>query len=394
MKRDILYVDDELDNLVVFEATFDASFNVYTANSAAKALELLERRSFPVTVADQRMPGMTGAELFEVMRRKYPHTKRVMLTGYADSKAMLDAINQGQVYYFLKKPWERHDVFSALSRAIEAYDLSVMNSALTERLVAVDRCAALGRSAARIAHEMGNQLCMLPLLELIEERYADHDDLMQTAALARQTHDRLTELVNEVKAFVRYEQTGIELKPVALADVLNELVGFLRYDRTLPTERLALRIRCEASVRGHAVKLQQVLINLIKNAAHAIRGHADGQIALELDVHRAEAVMTVRDNGCGMTPEIAARIWEPFFTTKGEEGNGLGLDIVKDIVEAHAGHIGCETAIGKGATFTIRLPLHRVQDEPQARAPIASRPLPQVLEAAAYGDFSLLATGR
>ncbi|MGH7140345.1 MAG: response regulator, partial [Pirellulales bacterium] len=83
MKRDILYVDDELDNLVVFEATFDSSFRVYTANSAAKALELLERQLFPVVVADQRMPGMTGAELFEVMRRKYPHTKRVMLTGYA-----------------------------------------------------------------------------------------------------------------------------------------------------------------------------------------------------------------------------------------------------------------------------------------------------------------------
>src|SRR5690348_388080 len=158
MKRDILYVDDELDNLIVFEATFESTYNVQTANSAAKALDLLQRQSFPVVVSDQRMPGMTGAELFEVMRRKYPHTKRVMLTGYADSKAMLDAINQGQVYYFLKKPWERHDVFSVLARAIEAYDLAVANMALTDRLVAIDRCAALGRSAARIAHEMGNQL--------------------------------------------------------------------------------------------------------------------------------------------------------------------------------------------------------------------------------------------
>src|SRR5215469_16353258 len=137
MKRDILYVDDEPDNLIVFEATFESTFNVRTAGSGAKALDLLQRQAFPVVIADQRMPGMTGAELFEIMRRKYPHTKRV---------------------------------------------------ALTDRLVAIDRCAALGRSAARIAHEMGNQLSMLPLLELIEERYGQHEDLIETAAMARTTY--------------------------------------------------------------------------------------------------------------------------------------------------------------------------------------------------------------
>ncbi|HVA49479.1 MAG TPA: hybrid sensor histidine kinase/response regulator [Pirellulales bacterium] len=357
MKRDILYVDDEVDNLVVFEATFESTYNVHTASSAAKALDLLGRQSFPVIVADQRMPGMTGAELFEILRRQHPLSKRVMLTGYADSKAMLDAINQGQVYYFLKKPWERHDILSVLSRAIEAYDLSVANMALTERLVAIDRCAALGRSAARIAHEMGNQLCMLPLLELIEERYAEHDELVQTAALARQTYDRLVQLVDEVKSFVRFEQTGIELQPLSLAGVLHELLAFLRYDNTLPHSRLSLRIHAEPSVKGHAVKLQQVLVNLLKNAAYAIRERADGQIVLQLDANRSDAVITVRDNGCGMAPDVAERIWEPFFTTKGDEGNGLGLDIVKGIIEAHGGRIACETAVGRGTTFTVRLPL-------------------------------------
>ena len=369
MKRDILYVDDELDNLIVFEATFESTYNVHTANSAAKALDLLGRQSFPVVVADQRMPGMTGAELFEVMRRKYPHTRRVMLTGYADSKAMLDAINQGQVYYFLKKPWERHDVFSVLARAIEAYDLAVVNMALTDRLVAIDRCAALGRSAARIAHEMGNQLSMLPLLELIEEQYAEHDDLMQTAAMARQTYDRLVQLVEEVKAFVRCEQSTIELQPLALAELMHELMAFLRYDNTLPHGKISLRVNVEPSIKGHAVKLQQVLINLVKNAAHAIRDRDQGQIMLELGVKQSNAVITVRDNGCGMTPDVAERIWEPFFTTKGDEGNGLGLDIVKGIVEAHGGQIHCQTTAGVGTTFTLQFPL--LQSQAAAASAIA-----------------------
>lgn len=357
MKRDILYVDDETDNLVVFEASFEGSFRVFTADSAVKAMELFEQRTFPVVVADQRMPGMTGSELFEIMRRKCPHTRRVMLTGYADPNAMLEAINQGQVYYFIKKPWERHVVFSVLTRAIEAYDLSLANTSLTDRLVVADRCAALGRSAARVAHEMGNRLCMLPLLELIEDRYADQEELVQAAALARQGYERLAELVNEVKAFVRFEQGGQEMRPISLADLTRELAEFLRYDNTLPFDRFSLRVQSDASVTGNRVKLQQVLINLLKNAAYAIRGKTDGRIALIVDRDDGGAIVRVEDNGCGMTREVAERIWEPFFTTKGDDGNGLGLDIVKEIVESHGGRIDCQTAPGKGAAFAIRLPV-------------------------------------
>jgi signal transduction histidine kinase len=357
MKRDILYVDDEMDNLIVFEATFEDNFNVVTANSGQQALETLERQSFPVVVADQRMPFMTGAELFEQMRFRYPHTKRVMLTGYADSHAMLDAINQGQVYYFIKKPWDRDLVFSILVRAIESYDLSLSNMALTDRLVANDRCATLGRSAARIAHEMGNQLCMLPLLELIEEKYRDHEDLIKMASIARTTHDRLLELVNEVKSFVRFNHEDQVRQPLQLSDLVHELVEFLRFDRTLPMDCLSVQLVADATVRGNKVNLQQVLVNLLKNAAHAIRDRFDGHIELIVSSKDSHAELIVADNGHGMTAEVQQRIWETFFTTKGTEGTGLGLDIVKSIVEAHSGRITCHSAPNAGAKFTITLPL-------------------------------------
>jgi nitrogen-specific signal transduction histidine kinase len=356
MKRDILYVDDEAENLIVFEASFDEYFNVVTADSAQQALALLERQAFPVVVADQRMPRMSGAELFEAMRHKYPHTKRVMLTGYADSKAMLDAINQGQVFYFIKKPWEHDQVFSTLIRAIEAYDMSISNMVLQDRLVAADRCATLGRSAAQLAHEMGNQLCMLPLLELIEDRYGDQEDLVRMAGFARTTHERLVQIINEVKAFVRFEREEVVMQRLELSEVVHELVEFLRYERSLPLERFEVRVDCLASVNAHRVKLQQVLLNLLKNAAHAIRGRDDGRISLVVSSDNNNAIITVTDNGYGMSPEVARRIWEPFFTTKGEEGTGVGLDVARSIVEAHGGSIDCETAPGAGARFTIRLP--------------------------------------
>ena len=369
MNRSILYVDDELDNLLVFEATLEEHFDVWTASSGQRALELMEQQPFPVVVADQRMPGMTGAELFEILRRKHPHTKRIMLTGYAEPSAMIDAINQGQVYYFIKKPWEREVLFSTLVRALESYELSMSNMTLTDRLVASDRCATLGRSAAQVAHEMGNQLCILPLLELIENRYSQHQDLMQTAHYARQMYDKMVSLINEIKSFVRFEQEEISRQTVSLSEAIHELMGFLRYDNTLPLDRLNVDVKSDAIVCASKVKLQQVIVNLLKNAAHAIRGRQDGTITLALESQATSAIIAVKDNGCGMTAETAQRIWEPFFTTKGEEGTGLGLDIAKLIVEHHGGSIACESAPQQGATFRIRLPL-----APQARTPADACP--------------------
>jgi signal transduction histidine kinase len=356
MKRDILYVDDEMENLVVFQATFEDYFNVVTASSGQAALELLEHHVFPVVIADQRMPKMSGAELFEMMRRKYPHTKRVMLTGYADSKAMLSAINQGQVFYFIKKPWEQDEVFSIILRAIEAYDMSLSNLALQDRLVASDRCAMLGRSAARLAHEMGNQLCMLPLLELIEDEYSDKEDLVQMAAFARSTYERLVQIVDEVKAFVRFEHQQVITQPVALAEVVQELIEFLRFDRTLDIEHLEVAIDGEPWIKGNRVKFQQVLINLLKNASFAIQDVAGGRIRLSLARRGDTVEIIVSDNGSGMSTDVAEHIWEPFFTTKGEQGTGLGLEVTKSIVEGHGGTIECESSPGAGATFTIHLP--------------------------------------
>jgi signal transduction histidine kinase len=203
---------------------------------------------------------------------------------------------------------------------------------------------------------MGIQLCMLPLLELIEDRYGDQEDLVRMAGFARTTHERLVQIINEVKAFVRFEREEVVTQRLELSEVVHELVEFLRYERSLPLERFEVRIECPVSIKAHRVKLQQVLLNLLKNAAHAIRGRDDGRISLVVSSENNHAVITVSDNGYGMTPEVAGRIWEPFFTTKGEEGTGVGLDVARSIVEAHGGSIDCDTAPGAGARFTIRLP--------------------------------------
>lgn len=357
MKRDLLYVDDEPDNIVVFEAAFEDDFKIWSAESGRQALDILEQTPIPVVVSDQRMPAMTGVELFSIMRHRYPHIQRIILTGYTAPEGMIDAINRGQVFHFVKKPWERPYLLSVLIRAFQAHDLSVANSALTEQLVLSERLALLGQATARLAHEMGNHLCLLPLVEYIEDNCRNDDEMLELARMARDSVKRLTELVHEVKTFTQFQQQEFAKQPLSLSEVVHELLSFLRFDKAVPFQQIAIETRSDPVVLGHKLKLQQVLLNLIKNAGHAIRGTPGGKIVLTVAADENEAMLQVADNGCGMSPAVQARIWKPYFTTKGEEGTGLGLDICRKLIDSHGGRIAFSSVAGKGTTFEIRLPL-------------------------------------
>lgn len=374
MNPDILYVDDELDNLAVFQANFEDAFRVLCVPSSQEALRVLESTPVPVVVADQRMPGMSGVELFEILRQNHPHTKRIILTGYIDPSAMLDAINKGQAFYFLTKPWQREHLMTVLIRALEAHRLELANSTLTSQLVASQRLAMLGQVTARVAHEMSNQLCIVPLLEHIEDRYAHDQELLQISQVARNMYDRLAMLLSEVKTFVRGESHEPALVPLSLAGSLRELISFLRFDNQIDASRLSLEIKSEPVVLGNKTKVQQVLYNLLRNAAHAIEGKENGSIRVTLDADASSALLTVEDNGCGILPEIKEQIWTPFFTTKGDKGNGLGLDICRELVHSHAGRIWCESEAGHGSRFLVRLP--------QVSPDSFDKPFPAALSAA------------
>lgn len=357
MTRNLLYVDDERANLVVFRAAFGEHFEILEATSAAEALELFKANEVPVMVADQRMPDVTGVELCEIVKRDYPHTIRMILTGYTDAEAMMEAINKGQVYSFVTKPWERETLFAILVRGFEAYDAAISNSALTEQLDHAERCAELGRCVAEVAHEMRNQLFILPLIELIEEKFQGYEELVELARIARHTHDRLQELIDEVKNFVRREDENCRRIRVSLGQLAREAMSLLAMHEGIPKQALHLSVEAEPTVFCHNAKIQQVLFNLVSNAADAVASRDDSRIDVTVAQDGNEALLSVNNNGPAIEPDVLARIWEPFFSTKGENGTGLGLDRCRRIVEAHRGTIQCDNRPSDGVTFTVRLPM-------------------------------------
>jgi len=119
----VLYVDDEQNNLNAFRAAFRRDFRIYTAINAVEALKHLKKYpDIKVIIADQRMPDITGVEFFEKVRFIYPNKVRVILTGYSDISAVIDAINKGQVYRFIDKPWNHEMIKNTVSNATEIYD--------------------------------------------------------------------------------------------------------------------------------------------------------------------------------------------------------------------------------------------------------------------------------
>jgi DNA-binding NtrC family response regulator len=134
MSVGVLYVDDEINNLNSFKAAFRRNFNIYTAQSAAEGCQLLKAHEIGVIITDQRMPVTTGIEFLESILSTYPDTIRILLTGFADVNAVMDAINRGQVYKYLVKPWQNDELKIYIQNAIEIYQLRKENKELSYKL--------------------------------------------------------------------------------------------------------------------------------------------------------------------------------------------------------------------------------------------------------------------
>jgi len=133
-KITILYVDDEENNLFSFKATFRIKYNVLTALSGDGALEILQKNLVHIIVTDQRMPEMTGVEFLEKVLEKYPDPMRILLTGYADMDAVVDAVNKGKIFHYLAKPWDEDEldltIQSAYAKYLERAELKETNAKL------------------------------------------------------------------------------------------------------------------------------------------------------------------------------------------------------------------------------------------------------------------------
>lgn len=131
----VLYIDDEPHNLMAFRANFRRKFKVLTAESAEEGRRVIEENDVHIILSDQRMPTETGIEFFESILKTHPEPIRILMTGYTDINAVIDAINRGQIYKYLTKPWNESDVSNYIEKAYEVFKLRRENIELNRKLI-------------------------------------------------------------------------------------------------------------------------------------------------------------------------------------------------------------------------------------------------------------------
>lgn len=230
---------------------------------------------------------------------------------------------------------------------------------LERELIKTEKMAAVGKIASKVVHEIRNPLGSINLnVDLLLDNLGSGDtpevrearEILQT--IKRETR-RLTQITDEYLQFSRMPQpTGREED---LNAVMLELADFLRPELRRSGVRLVLNLddsRPLVSCDGRF--LRQVVLNLVRNALDVVPSHT-GQVMVVTKKLRDGGEIEIDDNGPGIPPEVLPRIFEPFYTTK-QDGTGLGLAVVQQIVQEHGGSVTCQSVLGKGTTFRIRLP--------------------------------------
>jgi signal transduction histidine kinase len=227
-----------------------------------------------------------------------------------------------------------------------------------------ERLAVAGTMAAEVAHEVRNPLGSILLnLDLIHKEVDSLSDTSRHPAqegllLVDEMRAEVHRIQQVIEAFLRFARLPKPRpQPVALNQLLDQKLAFMRsaFDQT----RVRLHTDFDAAlttVNADAEQLWQALLNLIRNSLEAMP--AGGELTVGTRTDGAQTLVRITDTGKGMTEEQLKRVFVPFSTTKAE-GTGLGLTVVQQIINEHGGHVECESAPGRGSTFTIFLPQTR-----------------------------------
>lgn len=366
----VLFVDDEPHILDGFRDAFRRQLEVDVANSGAEGLaKLVEHGPYTVVVSDFQMPGMNGAQFLAGAKVVAPETVRVLLTGHASVDGAIAAVNDGHVFRFLTKPCASRQLSRAIEDAIEQARLVTADRDLLERKLAsmsdhlcrADRLALLGTMAGGVGHELTNLLAaMRASLAMIREDVARGlPPCVEDLETLEYVESHLESHARGLLEYGRPRQTS---GATDLGATLRDAIEMLGVGASLKHVTLDVVIpKGSLSVSAERSEVEQVLVNLIKNAVEAAHDarNFDGRrpvVSIELTVDGG-VTCVVRDNGIGIPDANLPLIFEPYFTTRSSDrGTGLGLFVVRQIVERCGGTLTVDSKDRVGSTFTVRLP--------------------------------------
>jgi signal transduction histidine kinase len=336
-------------------------------------LEALTRQAYTIVLLDYSLPRLSGLEVLAEIRRRGEAVPVVMVTGQGDERVAVEAMCAGAADYVIKSSGYLTTLPTVIRKVLKQHELALENARLyaqaqralaeleaaQEKLVEGATLRALGGMASGAAHHLNNLLAgVIGRTELLLQR-ADAGWCRQSLEAIERAARDAAEVVRRLQRFARMgaseERQMLDLNVLA-REVLELTQPRWQYEaqaRGVQIE-VALRPGAVAPVSGNASALREVVINLVLNAVDALP--AGGRIEIRTFPQGERACLAVADNGAGMPEEVRGRALEPFFTTKGPTGTGLGLSVSYGIVKSHGGELDLQSAPGRGTVATVRLP--------------------------------------
>lgn len=362
-KHTILCVDDELDNVDALERLFRKHYTVLKATSGEQGLKVLaENPGVALIISDQRMPSMTGVEFLEKAQRTHPESLRILLTGYTDIESVIQAVNQGQIYRYLTKPWDSNDLLNTVATAIQKYEMTKeLKKKNIELAKALNELKSLDKAKSNfmilINHELKTPLTsIISFVGLLNETQMDDEQKLFVNRISRGA-DKLKSIIDDVLLIVRAEtnQLKMNMGSVSFAGVLSllnpDVANVIQYKhQTLSEKNMTLTASADRDL------IRQVLNRLVHNAAKF--GSDNSEIFVEATSVDQQVVFSVTNKGPQIEAPVIEKILRPFFIDEDvmnhSTGMGLGLSICQSILSLHHSQLKIDnTADGVRVSFNL-----------------------------------------
>lgn len=343
VKPNLLCIDDESDNLDSLERLFRKKYNVLKATSAEMGFEILDNRpDIAVIISDQRMPLITGVEFLEKSILSHPDTSRILLTGYTDIESVIGAVNKGQIFRYLTKPWEPIDLSNTVDQALERYqlrnELKEKNAALlkaNDELKNLDK--AKNQFMILINHELKTPLTtILSFSDLLKETLLSDEQKLFTDRIIRSS-EKLKNIVEDVLLIVKGE---VGLIPVKKDIVPSEWI----------LKNLSTQVSTSMQAKNQKIKLtttidsleldQQLTSTALNRALHNATKFGLPESDILINVYRDlnyKFIISIENLGPIISPQIIEKIMKPFLLDENimnhSVGMGLGLSICNTILK-------------------------------------------------------------
>ncbi len=372
----ILVVDAEEEHLQAVVRSLEGVGRVEAATSSEEAWALIQASDPDVVIADQALPGIPGIELLHRAAERDAHVGRILLTSFGDTQETVDAIDRHRVEAYLAKPCLPFQLRLTVESVLERTRLERDNARLfanlvnknqelreamaslrtaQKRVVDSERLGAIGRMIATIVHDFRGPLAVVASTAgELDRADLSREELAGLAAEIRDETARMSRMCSELLEVTRASGGPIQQRETDLAELVEDVMARFADEAGRAGVVVETRLAPDCRVLLDADRFRRALLNLAYNALEAMP--EGGELRVTAERHEDGVRVGVRDTGTGIPAEIATRAFDPFVTHGKSRGTGLGLAVVKKVVEDHGARIRITKPEGGGTAFEIDLP--------------------------------------